>query len=86
MDDLYAIFPVSTGGNIPWAVIEPHRDRACANFGLSLEELARGGGLSWREIFLVLTERPSCDWNEIPSIKHAYDEVQKIIKEHRKSG
>lgn len=42
---------------IPWEIIEPHEKQAYANHGQSLEQLARRGGLSWRELYAVITDK-----------------------------
>lgn len=42
---------------IPWEILEPHEAQAYSNHGQSLEQLARRGGLSWREIYAVITDK-----------------------------
>lgn len=42
---------------IPWEVIEPHEKQAVANHGQTLKRLAERGGLTWYEIYNVLTDQ-----------------------------
>lgn len=42
---------------IPWEVIEPHENQAYENHGQSLEQLAKRGGLSWREIYAIINDK-----------------------------
>lgn len=42
---------------IPWEILEPHEAQIYANHGQSLEQLASRGGLSWREIYAVITDK-----------------------------
>lgn len=41
---------------IPWEVIEPHENQAYENHGQSLEQLEKRGGLSWREMYAVVSD------------------------------
>lgn len=51
-------FPVlnSGGQSIHWDAIEPHREQAQKNHYQSLEQLAERGGMTWRELYYVLTD------------------------------
>lgn len=42
---------------IPWEILAPHEAQVYANHMQSLEQLARRGGLSWREIYAVITDK-----------------------------
>lgn len=42
---------------VPWGILEPHEAQAHANHMQSLEQLAIRGGLSWREIYAVITDK-----------------------------
>lgn len=42
---------------IPWEILEPHENQAHENHDQSLEQLARRGGLSWREVYAVLMDK-----------------------------
>jgi hypothetical protein len=44
--------------SIPWDMISPHEGQAHANYGQSLEILARRGGLSPYELLAVLLDQP----------------------------
>ena len=44
--------------SIPWSLVAPHEEQAKRNHGQSLEKLASRGGLSPRELCLVLMNRP----------------------------
>lgn len=42
---------------VPWKFLEPHENQAYENHGQSFEQLARRGGLSWRELYAVITDK-----------------------------
>jgi len=54
------VFPVlnSGGESVPWDAVEPHREQAKKNHFQTLEHLAGRGGLSWKELYFVLTNSP----------------------------
>ena len=54
------VFPVlnSGGESVPWDAVEPHRKQAEKNHFQTLEQLAGRGGLSWKELYFVLTDSP----------------------------
>lgn len=43
--------------SVPWALVEPYRERAFKNHYQSLEELHKRGGLSLIELYCVLTDQ-----------------------------
>lgn len=45
-------------GTIPWRLVERHRETAERNHGHKLEVLARRGGVSWVEMWLILHDQP----------------------------
>jgi len=44
-------------GEVPWDFVAPHEAQAKRNHDQSLERLAERGGLSWLELYAVLTGR-----------------------------
>lgn len=66
-------FSVGKGENIDWDLIERHRGQAEENHGQSLERLAERGGLSWYELYCVLSDTkwtkvkldPKTDWKKL---------------------
>lgn len=53
-------FPIlnSGGQSVPWDAVEPHSEQALKNHAQTLERLAERGGLSWKELYYVLTDSP----------------------------
>lgn len=47
-------FPVMHGPSVPWRMVEPYEAQAVLNHGQSLARLAERGGLSPRELWLVV--------------------------------
>lgn len=43
--------------SVPWALVEPHRERARTNHGQTLERLAERGGLCPVELWMLVHER-----------------------------
>lgn len=50
--------PQGAKQDVPWGLVEPHREQAQLNHYQSLERLAERGGLSWCELIAVLEDRP----------------------------
>jgi lambda repressor-like predicted transcriptional regulator len=48
--------------NVPWEIVEPHREQAMRNHYQTLERLAERGGLSVDELAAVLEDR---DWRKM---------------------
>jgi len=51
--------------SVPWAMVAPHEAQAKRNHDQTLEELARRGGLSPRELLAVLNDWP---WNKVRAL------------------
>lgn len=53
-------FPIlnSGGQSVPWKAVEPHSEQAMKNHSQTLGRLAERGGLSWKELYYVLTDSP----------------------------
>lgn len=51
-------FPVlgHRGETVPWALVEPLRDRLFVNHDQTVERLAARGGLSYRELYAALVD------------------------------
>lgn len=68
---------------VPWAIVAPFQDRAMKNHGgQTLERLAERGGLSPRELLLVLTDRPLHDFAWKMDEQDALDQIVQIMKSH----
>lgn len=54
------LFPIITPTRkkeyIPYEIIKSHEDQAIKNHGQTLERLTQRGGLSWSEVYAVLTD------------------------------
>lgn len=48
--------------SVPWEIIAPFQKRAKSNHGQSLEQLNARGGLSYKEMWLVLNDKPLKDF------------------------
>lgn len=69
--------------SVPWSLVVPHEKQALRNHGgQSLEKLAHRGGLSPRELCLVLMGRPLFpDFNEV-SGEEAVEYILKRVAAH----
>ena len=61
--------------SIPWGVIEPFRQRALANHGMTLERLYALGGLSVSDLAKVLSDKES-------GASISDEDARKLVQKH----
>lgn len=65
---------------VPWSLVEAHKRQAESNHYQSLETLAYRGGLSWRELYYVVTDQRH-PWKNAISTEDARAFIRQHIKE-----
>ena len=70
--------------SIPWCIVAPFEARARTSHGQTLERLAERGGLSPRELLLVLTDRPLRDFDYKMDEQDALDAVVELIESYKR--
>ncbi len=79
-------YPIlGTGESIPWKVVENHRGQAIKNHRQTIEGLAERGGMSWYEMYCVLSEIPCIPQTKINE-KEIKQKVLNIIKKEQPEG
>lgn len=75
-------FPIlnSGGQSVPWEAVEAHREQAVKNHGQTLECLAERGGLSWKELYYVLTDSP------LPCVKREQADYRRLALDILNAG
>ncbi len=65
--------------HIPYDIIKPHEEQALRNHYQTLDRLAERGGLSWAEVYAVLTDSKFPSREEYISEEFYEEKVKEIV-------